>query len=40
MPGGMLEAMLLFREDGISGIRITGTANRLAEIKVARMLAA
>ena len=36
MPGGILQAALLFEQDEIRGIRIAGTAERLAEIKVAQ----
>jgi diaminopimelate epimerase len=34
MPGGMLRVTLLFHEDEIRGIRVAGTAERLAEIRV------
>jgi len=35
MPGGALQVTLLFREDEIRGIRVAGTEERLAEIRVA-----
>jgi diaminopimelate epimerase len=34
MPGGMLQVTVLFEDDEICGVRIAGTAERLAEIRV------
>jgi hypothetical protein len=35
MPGGVLQVTVLFEDDEIRGVRIAGTAERLAEVRVA-----